>query len=210
MTNMLKSLGTKLKSIGHYIKGKAISAIHLMKIHKNNPSEKHFSDISQNQLVTELPKGYNYLNAIRVVSNIYNVKVMGLETIKHFQKVFPTLDGLVPPDKIKEFREDFKKDSNGKQDFSEIIFIYGEELVYLYDYKNSYWFARDTTYKPMKEYFIGDSKAAFKSIAGAFDTEKDEILRNRINVLENKDTVDWMYKYCNFMKKQLLKYADRL
>ena len=132
-------------------------------------------------------------------------RVLGL-----IKRCFPSFLGLAEPEIITEYREDYINSKECPGDYAEILFTFGEELVYLWDFDKESWFVQDRTYNPMKEWKINGS--ILKAIRENFDPLKNPLLQKRVDAWEKNfsDQDEPIKNYMRVYCKMLLNAIDRM
>lgn len=159
--------------------------------------EKEFSNISKTfEEYCDLIPGYKslaYLNNL----NFKLLEGTSEELKKYIWTYFPSFFVLAKPDEIDQYREDYLSDPN-PQDYAEILFMYGNELVFLWDFDKKSWYLLDKTYKPQKEWRIDGGKDGLRQALLKFcDSERDELLKRRIETIKSKEGSKAIRDYCS-------------
>ncbi len=175
--------------------------------------ERKFSDIPETTFE-------DYCKVIPGYKNLAYLNTINLETLKDYDydwkrfiwMYFPSFLVVASPNEITEYRNDYLSDEN-PQDYSEVLFMYGNELVFIWDFDRKAWYVQDKTYKPMKEWRIGDGRNAKEDLKKALinfcDPSKDELLKHRIEATSsNQDTVQSFYDYCDKLRNLIEKAFD--
>lgn len=193
--DFFRGMASKIK---HHIPGKPV------KEHtKTHPEEgeitKQFSDSPE---YCKIIPGYEELSVLSSL-NFKILKPLGPEGRKFIYKYFPSFLLVVDPETINRYREDFRKKYG--QDYSEIMYAFGGEMDFLWDFDKEKWYAKDTTYNPAKEYEIrGNDILGALSII--FDPTKNKLLRARLEMWESDEYLSGkfdMRKYCETILKML-------
>lgn len=211
--SFLGSILGKLKTVGHYISGKISQLFHknsdkshLQEAKKEVISEqKSFSDIYD---YSDLIPGYYTLWTANDVCRDAIAKldiVSSSSDLKIFMEEFPYIS-IMSPNTIDRWRQDYKNDGDG--DWSEIIFMYGTELTYIWDFERKNWYVKDSTYNPAKEFYIGSNeKSIVQNIINSFDPEKDTVLGDKIKDIRKRgkgtEIADKIEKYCEIVRDSL-------
>lgn len=189
------------KRIKHKIQGRQTSE-HPQAIH-GDESQKSFSDVSLDPTLENYTKtvpGYSNLQSLSI-KNLKYLLDMGLtaENIAVIQKLFPSFISLADPKKITLFRNDYINGEKG--DYAEILFMYGNEVDFIWDFDKESWYLRDHTFTPSKEYIINDGRLK-EAIRNLFNPDSDELLRHRIEKWEAKEDLNEDFNvrsYCEYM-----------
>jgi len=204
---MLKKLSLRFKHPvkGVPIKGK-VDKSH--KIEANFKKTKRFSDISTDLGLEEYCKlipGYQQLWLSLSFANMILLDNISFENKKFICDYFPSLIILSSPDQINKYRQDYMSDIG--IDMSEILFTFGDELVYGWNFDQKAWCVQDRTYNPAKEWRISDNSKIFNCIAYSFDPDHNTLLQQRINVWEGEgnNEVFNMREYCNVLRDLLMR-----
>ena len=197
---LLKGIVTKIK---HLIKGTPTSDHEPVQHADSLDRERAFSDVSLDADIYEYMKvipGYKELIKLNVINNNI-LNGMRDEDVELVWKLLPSFLSVSSPNKINKYREDYMNSDEKPGDYAEILFTYGNELVYLWDFDRKAWYIQDRTYNPSKEWKIekGDILSA---IAMNFNPEKNELLKYRIG--KDSDRVpkswsDWAEAYCKII-----------
>lgn len=217
LANLGKQFWQKLKDLAkrfkHFVVGKKVDE-HNDEIRQDHvePRQKKFSKISLNAdaftYFKEIPS-YKELMTCSAAEDKMLEKNQATEGFKDYiYKYFPSFQGLCLPNTINEYRKDYISTDDG--DWSEILFLYGGELVYIWDFDRNSWYVLDKTYVPKKEWKIEGTKNLFKVLLSSFDREKDELLNRRLESLKEKDENLYrsMEQYCDIMLSLVKKYAN--
>ena len=167
----------------------------------HGPLEKKFSDVPMDADFNEYCKEIKEYAKLAALSS-YNFRILKSvpeEGQKFIWKCFPSFMVLAKPEEIRSYREDYMSDpsAKGAGDYAEVLFTFGNELVYLWDFDRKAWYVQDRTYNPRKEWRIKDNDL-FGAIEINFDPKYNKLLANRLDAWDNKygDTGFDMRKYC--------------
>ena len=191
----LKDLAKRFK---HPVTGKPTKGYDI----KHKETTKNFSDVSLNADFSEYSKKipfYELLtNLAAVEKKILKMQNTSEDEIDFIYKYFPSFQGLCDPETINLYRKNYIKSEN--KDFAEILFAFGGELVYVWDFDNNSWHVFDTTYSPSKGWEL-TSKNIFESLRQTFDENENELLKNRLKTVEDKypEQHKVLKKYCKDM-----------
>ena len=197
VVGFFKGLASKIK---HYIKGTP-SKEHIGD-HKEEPREKQFSETLDFKEYCKLIPGYKELCALSTF-NFRILKKLSTENRKFIWKYFPSFLVVANPETINEYRKDFREKYG--QDYSEILFAYGNEIDFVWDFDKEGWYVRDHTYTPLKEYKVtnNDILGAIKAV---FDPSKNPLLKARVDkwMGEEKFASQFnMQEYCNIILEMI-------
>lgn len=165
---------------------------------KINPSndhsksvEKRFSDVpvhaNMGDYLLNIPEYGKLLALFKYNHEI--LKTFPEENKKLLWKIFPGYLVVANGEEINGYRKDYMKEKSNPGDYSEILFMYGNELVFLYDFDRKAWYVQDRTYNPKKEWKIADGKL-FDYILDMFDPKNDELLKRRIDKWKELNSED--------------------
>jgi hypothetical protein len=214
---LLNNVLVGIKNFAKHIKGggKEVKE-HTAKMGEHGKNlERAFSDVpikaDFNQYCKAIPD-YANLYALKKFNNTILEgtpdKVLGL-----IKKCFPSFLGLVEPEVITEYREDYINSKECPGDYAEILFTFGEELVYLWDFDKQSWYVQDRTYNPRKEWMI--SRRILEALKINFDPSKNQLLQSRLESWEKSfsDQPDgikyYMRRYCDRLLGAINKMLDR-
>lgn len=203
----LKNFAKKFK---HFIAGKPT------KEHETNHTEskqKSFSDLSLNSdfnVYSKVIPGYSELVALSEIGkDMFKKQQIPANVGDNIFKYFPSYFGVVDPETINKYRKDYIDNNNG--DWAEILFLYGGELVYVWDFDKNSWYVLDKTHTPVKEFKLVNNNI-FLTILQNFDPEKDNVLKMRLEYLEksNPNAAEFFKSYCKLMQDMTLYSAKKL
>lgn len=161
-------------------------------------SDRGISKLDFKQLCEEVP-GYDKI-ALLCNMNWDLLDKLSNDNKMFIWKNFPSFLIVAKPDQIYAYRQDFISKSN--EDYSEILFTFGNELVYLWDFDKKYWSVQDRTYSPKKEWRIeGD---ILDGIKHTFDPKNNQLLQKRIEAFESDPELANSFnirKYCETILK---------
>ena len=164
---------------------------------KTVAKEKSFSDVPLTDDFSEYCKA---IPRYKDLAGFYSWNHKSMKDLPEKVKVFiykgyPSFFGLETPEKITEYRKDYMQSKEAPGDYAEILFTYGGELVYVWDFDKQCWYVQDRTYTPQKEWMIkGDVLDALRI---HFDPKKNPLLEQRIKVWEEKTGGnEFMKLYC--------------
>lgn len=189
-----KGLASKIK---HFIKGTPVKE-HTGD-HKEEPREKQFSEVPKEldfQGYCKVIPGYKELCALSSM-NFRVLEKLSPENRKFIWKNFPSFLVVANPETINKYREDFREKYG--QDYSEIMFVYGNEIDFVWDFDKEGWYVRDHTYTPLKEYKISNNDI-LGAIKVVFDPSKNPLLKARVDRWMNEEKLASQFnmrEYCN-------------
>lgn len=168
---------------------------------EHTAGEKRFSDVPLEADFDEYCKiipGYKnlaYLNSL----NFRLLDGVPEESKRLIWKYLPSFLVLATPKDIREYRKDYLSDENPR-DYAEILFMFGNELVFIWDFDTEAWYIQDKTYKPQKEWRIGNSKKEelLQALAKFCDPERDELLKHRLEAMD-PDHREMFTNYCKIL-----------
>ena len=195
-----KGLASKFS---HWISGKPSNDHEKEKIHSTNLEKKQFSDVSLDADYKEYCKIIPKYEELSVLSSL-NYKLLDQltkENRKFIWQVFPSFLVISSPEKINEFRKDFI-DKFG-EDYAEIMFSFGGEIDYIWDFDRESWYTRDHTYNPAKEWKISGNDI-IGCIKQTFNPEMNDLLKERLKKWESDEKLSSQFdmrKYCEEILK---------
>ena len=215
LRNAFDKLKSGIKKLGHHVMA-GISRffknlpnnIHKLILHRGE-KEKLFSELSSEEKEDIYRKVYDFeennenYKILKSLVKEYWKRLGPIENDPKLMKVLyencPTLLHLVHWQTIEEYVCDFYQNSGEK--YSEILFMYGGTLVFLYDFDKNFWSVQDWTYNPKKEWTF-DSKLLFKIIARYFDPEHDAVYKHFLDSCSEK-TRQLLIEESEYWKKKL-------
>lgn len=199
-----KGLASKVK---HYLKGMPVKE-HTGD-HKEEPREKQFSDVPEEldfKEYSEVIPGYERL-CLMSATNFRILSKLTPENRKFIWKNFPSFLVVADPETINRYRKDFREAYGS--DYSEILFSYGNEIDFLWDFDKEQWYARDHTYSPSKEYLIKNNDI-FKAIRETYDPSKNPLLKARLEKWEGDEKLSKSFNmrgYCEAILEMIDKFG---
>ena len=208
LKSFLSSLGdimTKLKnSVKHIITRVKENKDHDTSSH-NSALEKTFSDMPRKADLLE------YCEAIPSYDRLMRLQEINKSIIRDLPgdmqefiwRHFPSFLVLASPKQMNEYRKDYMNNKNKDLagDYTEVLFTYGNELVYLWDFDVKAWYVQDRTYSPQREWEIDGN--ILDAIKINFDPKKNSLLKMRLEKWEkmtkDEDLRGYMRWYCNFL-----------
>lgn len=146
-----------------------LSSIISVKRYRNRLKESNITNSEYNRCRKDLPPEYFKLEKLKnIVENI----ILENNFTEDFKKVYrsssiPGYMNLLSIEKIAEYRKDSIK--NRRDDYSEILFMFGGKLVFGYNFSEQYWFIRSKTKNIDKAWKI-KSGNFWKAITYTFNT----------------------------------------
>ena len=175
---------------------------------EHSVGEKRFSDVPIEADFEEYCKvipGYKNLAYL----NTLNFKLLDdvpEESKRLIWKYLPSFLTVSTPKDIEVYRKDYLSDETPR-DFAEILYMYGNELVFIWDFDTEAWYIQDKTYKPQKEWKIGNKKEDLLQLLIKFcDPERDGLLKHRLEAMD-PDYRDMFTNYCKILRNCIEKIS---
>ena len=187
----------------HWICGKPVQSEHAEEHNDEQVKEKEFSDVPLDADIEEYCKvipGYKDLLTLQAM-NFEILKGLNKDQKEVIWKLLPSFLVIAGPKTIREYREDYMNAKECSGDYAEILFSFGNELVYLWDFDRKKWYVQDRTYSPHKEWTF-PNEYLLGAIAEAFNPDKNELLRHRVGRGNDKAPEEWTKfaeSYCKLL-----------
>lgn len=202
LVGVFKGLADKFKHGTSNNVGKPCTEHELEHTSKDVFKERKFSDVDLESTFEDycnIIPGYKslaYLNNL----NFELLKGTSEDYKKTLWTYFPSFFVLSRPNEINDYRRDYLSDDD-PQDYAEILFMYGDELIFLWDFNRENWYVLDKTYTPKKEWKITNGKEGLRDVLlNMCDPEKDALLKHRISAAKDQEMVKIMENYCKTLR----------